>query len=225
MSYLEARKSLGLSRETLSNLAKLAGIRVSPTSIKKLEDDGEKVVGTRGVSNEAAAYVGHVLGLSAGSTDWNVVQGGAPVIVNGSKGVSSFVSFDGVNVSVINDGKLQTVASSEARAAANSAVPSADNAHLFEARTRGDGGVYSKQILNFVSNNPGYHGVGAIAATLGLDNGVVSRTVAGLIKSGKLDKVSRGVVTLGTGSAASEAPVESTPEASTEAEGDDLPRF
>ena len=224
MSYLEARKSLGLSRETLSNLAKLAGIRVSPASIKKLEDDGEKVIGTRGVSNEAASYIGYVLGLADANADWSAAQSGAPVVILGGKGVASFISTDGDSVTVFAD-TVKTVTVGEARLAANSSVPSADNTHLFEARTRGDGGVYAKQILNFVNNTPGYHGVGAIAATLGLDNGVVSRTVAGLIKSGKLAKVSRGVVTQGDGSAAPETADEPVSVDAGSDAGEDLPRF
>lgn len=225
MSYLEARKALGLSRETLSNLAKLNGIGISPASIKKLEDEGEKVVGSRGISNEAASYVNHVLGLSADTgTDWNSVTAGAPVTVLGERGVQAFSSFDGENVTIFGD-KLHTVSASSVRLAANSSVPSSDNAHLFEARTRGDGGVYARQILNFINNTPGYHGVGAIAATLGLDNGVVSRTVAGLIKSGKLTKVSRGVVTQVAGGVVPEASVESTDISADDTSGEELPRF
>lgn len=225
MSYLEARKELGLSREKLSSLAKLAGIRVSPSSIKKLEDDGEKAIGSRGISNEAATYISHVLGLSADTTtDWSTVQSGAPVLVAGEKGVFSFGSYDGTNVTVFGD-KLQTVEASRARLAAHSSVPSADNAHLFEARTRGDGGAYARQILGFISSNPGAHGVGAIAYSLGLDNGVVSRTVASLIKSGKLSKVGRGVVTLADGSGAAEAALAPSPEAPAEDGGDDVVQF
>lgn len=221
-SYLEARKAYGLSRETLSNLAKLAGIGISPASIKKLEDDGEKVVGSRGVSAAAADYVSYVLGLSDNaSIDWNSVQSGAPVTVAGEKGVLSFSSYDGTNITVFGD-KLQTVTSDRVRLAAHSSVPSADNAHLFESRTRGDGGVYARQILGYVTDNPGAHGVGAIAYTLGLDNGVVSRTVAGLIKSGKLSKVGRGVVTLADGPGAADEATEAVAEAAGEA---DLAQF
>lgn len=226
MSYLEARKELGLSREKLSSLAKLAGIGISPASIKKLEDDGEKAIGSRGISNEAATYIAYVLGLSTDATiDWTSVQAGAPVVVAGEKGVFSFGSYDGSNVTVFGD-KLQTVEASRARLAAHSSVPSADNAHLFEARTRGDGGVYARQVLNYVASHGDMpHGVGALAAALGLDNGVVSRTVAGLIKSGRLVKVSRGVVALGTVSDEPEAAEIAAPEVETEAAGDDVPQF
>lgn len=226
MSYLEARKELGLSREKLSSLAKLAGIGISPASIKKLEDDGEKVIGSRGISNEAAGYVSYVLGLSTDATiDWTSVQAGAPVVVAGEKGVFSFGSYDGTNVTVFGD-KLQTVEASRARLAAHSSVPSADNAHLFEARTRGDGGVYARQVLNYVGLHADMpHGIGALAAALGLDNGVVSRTVAGLIKSGKLVKVSRGVVALGAAEDASEAAEIAAPATEIEAAGDDVVQF
>lgn len=224
-SYLEARKAYGLSRETLSNLAKLAGIRISPASIKKLEDDGEKAIGGRGVTEDAANYVSYVLGLSDNaSVDWSSVQSGAPVTVAGEKGVLSFSSYDGLNVTVFGD-KLQTVASDRVRLAAHSSVPSTDNAHLFESRTRGDGGVYARQILGFISDNPGAHGVGALAYSLGLDNGVVSRTVAGLIKSGKLSKVGRGVVTLADAGNPPEAALATSAEARADGAVDDIPQF
>lgn len=195
-NYLEARKAFGLSREKLSNLAKLAGIRVSPASIKKLEDEGEKAVGTRGLSEQTVGYINYVLGIGDyEATDWSTVEKGAPVIVSGEKGTFSFISSDGDSVSVFGD-KFRDFETSRVRLVAPTALPSEDSAHLFETRTRGDGGYYAKQVLAHMEANPGAQGVGAIAYTLGLDNAVVSRTVAGLIKSGKLSKVGRGVVTL-----------------------------
>lgn len=207
-SYLEARKAFGLSREKLSNLAKLAGIRISPASIKKLEDEGEKAVGTRGISADAASYIDYVLGLGGTSdTDWSSIAQGAPVLVSGEKGVFAYHSTDGESITVFS-GKFQNFSSDRVRLVAPTALPSAENAHLFEARTRGDGGAYAKQVMNYVQANAGQpHSVGALAYALGLDNGVVSRTVAGLIKSGKLTKVSRGVVTLAGAPAPAEAPM------------------
>lgn len=218
-SYLEARKAFGLSRKKLSNLAKLAGIRISPASIKKLEDDGEKAVGTRGISADAVAYVDYVLGLgSAEPTDWTNVEKGAPVIVSGEKGTFAFHSFDGSNVTVFSD-KFRYFSADRVRLVAPTALPAPENAHLFETRSRGDGGVYAKQVMNYVQANASQpHSVGAIAYALGLDNGVVSRTVAGLIKSGKLTKVSRSVVTLAAAEASAEAPAAAS-------EAEDLPQF
>lgn len=197
-SYLEARKAFGLSREKLSNLAKLAGVRVSPTSIKKLEDEGEKVIGTRGLSAEVVGYIDYVLGIGTfEATDWSTVERGAPVIVSGEKGTFSFISADEAgNVSVFSD-KFRDFSGDRVRLVAASATPSAQDAHLFETRTRGDGGVYARQVIGYVEQHASQpHSVGAIAYALGLDNGVASRTVAGLVKAGKLVKVGRGVVTL-----------------------------
>lgn len=224
-SYLEARKAFGLSREKLSNLAKLAGIRISPASIKKLEDEGEKAVGTRGISADAATYIDYVLGLSdSGATDWSAVEMGAPVLVAGEKGVFAYHSADDEAVTVFS-GKFRSFSYDRVRLVAPTALPSAENAHLFEARTRGDGGAYAKQIMNYISGTGSTpHSVGALAYALSLDNGVVSRTVASLIKSGKLSKVSRGVVVL----AGAEAPAEA---AMTDAEweasvsSEEIPQF
>lgn len=232
-SYLEARKAFGLSREKLSNLAKLAGIVISPTSIKKLEDEGEKAVGSRGISTEAVAYIDYVLGLgSAEPTNWAAVEKGAPVIVSGEKGTFSFHSVnDNGDVTVFSD-KFRSFTPDRVRLIATSSTPDASNAHLFETRTRGDGGVYARQVMSYVSSHAGTsHSVGAIAYDLGLDNGVVSRTVAGLIKSGKLSKVSRGVVTLadsGSAPAANEAGLSDAQweaSAGTEEAADEIPQF
>src|SRR5688572_13119473 len=222
-SYLEARKAYGLSREKLSNLAKLAGIRISSASIKKLEDEGDKAVGGRGISTEAVAYLDFVLGLGAAEpTDWSSIQQGAPVLVNGQKGVYSFVSEADGQVTLLN-GKIATVASDSARPAARSGVPSAENAHLFEARTRGDGGTYARQVMNYVQSHAEQpHSVGAISYALSLDNGIVSRTVAVLVKSGKLEKVSRGVVKLAGGEAAM---TDAEWEASVNAPAEEIPQF
>ena len=206
-SYLEARKAFGLSREKLSNLAKLAGIRVSPSSIKKLEDEGEKAVGSRGLSPDVVAYIDYVLGIgSAEPTDWASVEKGAPVIVQGEKGTYSFVGLDEKgNVTVFSD-KFRYFTADRVRLISPSALPAPETAHLFETRTRGDGGYYARQVLGYVEAHGDMpHSVGAIAYALGLDNGVVSRTVAGLVKSGKLSKAGRGVVTLPNSEGASEA--------------------
>lgn len=221
-SYLEARKAFGLSREKLSNLAKLAGVRVSPTSIKKLEDEGEKAVGSRGLSADVVAYIDYVLGIGEfDNTDWTTVERGAPVIVSGEKGTFSFISANNGSVEVFGD-KFKEFDASRVRLIATTALPSADSAHLFETRTRGDGGYYARQVMGYIENHADIpHSVGAIAYALGLDNGVVSRTVAGLIKSGKLTKAGRGVVTLGGATAPAEAATEVAAPASTE----DLPSF
>jgi hypothetical protein len=222
MSYLEARKSLGLSRERLSSLAKLAGIRVSPASIKKLEDQGEEAVGGRGLSDSVVGYINYVLGLGEFDTaNWASVEKGAPVVVTGEKGVYSFISADDVNVTVFGS-SLKTVSSKDARPAAPSATPSEANAHLFEKRTRGDGGVYAKQVMNYISQHADQpHSVGALAYALSLDNSIISRTITSLIKSGKLSKVSRGVVTLAGEAVMSDAEWEASVNAPTE----DIPQF
>jgi hypothetical protein len=54
------------------------------------------------------------------------------------------------------------------------------------------------------------HAIGSLAVATGLDNGVVSRVVAGLVKAGRLTKAGRGVVTLtATAPVAEAAPVAS----------------
>lgn len=226
MSYKEARKAFGLSREKLSNLAKLAGVRVSPALIKKLEDEGEKAIGSRGLNPQVIGYIDYVLGLGSYEvTDWSSVEKGAPVVVAGQKGTFSYVSVDDNGVVTVFSDKFRNFNSEDVRLVAPTALPPAETAHLFETRTRGDGGIYARQVMNYVSAHSDMpHGVGALACALGLDNAVVSRTVASLIKSGKLAKVSRGVVTLGDGSAASEEASASAPEAQDEA-GDEITQF
>lgn len=223
---MEARKALGISRDKLSNLAKLAGIQVSPTSIKKLETEGEKAIGSRGLSDQVVGYLSYILGLGTfEAADWSSVEQGAPVIVTGEKGVFSFVSANDESVTVFGN-TLRTFSVNDARPAASSGVPSASSAHLFEKRTRGDGGLYAKQVLGYISARPGDpQAVGSIAYALGLDNGVVSRTVAGLIKAGKLSKAGRGVVILANTSeapAAAEAPAAPAAEVPVQEE---LPQF
>lgn len=225
MSYKEAREAFGLSREKLSGLAKRAGIRVSAASIKKLEDEGEKAVGTRGLGDDVVGYLNYVLGIGEfEATDWSSVEKGAPVVVSGEKGTFSFVSSDGTNITVFSD-KFRYFEANRVRLVAPTALPSEDDAALYETRTRGDGGVYAKQILGYVNQHPEMpHAVGALAYALGLDNGLVSRTVAGLVKAGKLTKAGRGVVTLPSGSAAPTAP-EASPEVAQAAPANDIPQF
>lgn len=222
--YYLARKEYGLSREKLSNLAKLAGVRVSPTSIKKLEDEGEKAIGSRGLNEQVVGYLSYVLGIGQfEATDWSAVEKGAPVLVSGEKGSFSYISSADGNVTVFGD-KFKTVPADSVRLVAPTATPSESSAALFETRTRGDGGFYARQVMSYVeqhSTQP--HGVGAIAVALGLENGLVSRTVAALVKAGKLTKAGRGVVTLGN---TSEAPAEAPAEAPVNEDGTDaLPNF
>lgn len=212
MSYKEARENFGLSREKLSGLAKRAGIAVSAQSIKKLEDEGEKAVGGRGLNDQVVGYLNYVLGIGDyDATDWASVEKGAPVIVSGEKGTFSFVSADEKAVTVFSD-KFRYFSTDRVRLVAPTALPPVESAALFETRTRGSGGKYASQIMGYVEAHADIpHAVGSLAVALGLDNGVVSRVVASLVKSGRLSKVGRGVVSLPS-TAVSAAPQEA-PEA------------
>lgn len=216
MGYKEAREAFGLSREKLSGLAKRAGIRVSAASIKKLEDEGEKAVGSRGLGEDVVGYLNYVLAIGDfEATDWTAVEKGAVVVVSGEKGTFSFISTDGSNITVFSD-KFRYFEASRVRLVAPTALPSEDDAALYETRTRGGGGVYAGQVLTYINAHADMpHSVGALAYALGLDNGLVSRTVAGLVKAGKLSKAGRGVVTLPT-AASAPAPAEAAPEAAPE---------
>lgn len=196
--YVEARKALGLSREKLSGLAKRAGISVSASSIKRLEDEGEKAIGTRGLSEQTVGYINYILGVGDFETvNWSTVEKGAPVIVAGEKGTFSFVCInDDGSVQVFGQ-NFRSFSLDRVRLIAPTALPPVENASMFETRTRGGGGQYAQEVLAYVQAHPGQpHSVGALAYALGRENGLVSRTVAGLIKAGKLLKVGRGVVTL-----------------------------
>jgi hypothetical protein len=208
MSYKEAREAFGLSREKLSGLAKRAGIRVSAASIKKLEED-EKAAGSRGLGDDVVGYLNYVLGIGEfEATDWSTVEKGAPVVVAGEKGVFSFISTDGSTITVFSD-KFRYFEANRVRLVAPTALPSEGDAALYETRTRGDGGVYAQEVLAYINQHPDMpHAVGALAYALGRDNGLISRTVASLVKAGKLTKAGRGVVTLPSGSSPAPAPVE-----------------
>lgn len=209
--YLEARKALGLSREKLSGLAKRAGISVSASSIKKLEDEGEKAAGGRGLSPQVVGYLNYVLGIGDfEATNWASVEKGAPVIVTGEKGTFSYVSLNDDGSVLVFGQNFRSFTADRVRLIAPTALPPTESASLFETRTRGGGGLYATEVMTYVSAHADQpHSVGALAYALGRDNGLVSRTVAGLVKAGKLAKVGRGVVTLAT---PSEAPA-ATPEA------------
>ena len=220
--YKSAREAFGLSREKLSNLAKLAGVKVSPMTIKKLEDEGEKVIGSRSLGPNVVGYLNYVLGLGDyEGTDWSSVEKGAPVIVAGQKGVFSFVSIDDDgNITMFSD-KFRNFHADDVRLVAPTALPSVSDAALFETRTRGDGGQYARIVMTYISDHSDApHAVGSLAYALGLDSGVVSRTVAGLVKAGKLAKVGRGVVTL---PGAVEAPAAPTAAPEVEAPAADVP--
>jgi hypothetical protein len=216
--YLEARKALGLSREKLSGLAKRAGISVSAGSIAKLESEGEKAIGSRGLGPQVVGYLNYVLGIGDfEATNWSSVEKGAPVIVAGEKGTFSYVSVNDDGSVLVFGQNFRSFTADRVRLIAPTALPPTENAALFEVRTRGGGGAYAQEVMTYVSAHPSQpHSVGALAYALGRDNGLVSRTVAGLVKAGKLQKVGRGVVTLPATSAASEA-VSEAPAAATAA--------
>lgn len=227
MSYLEARKAFGLSREKLSNLAKRAGVQVSPTAIKKLEDEGEKAYGSRGLSENVVSYINYVLGIGDyQATDWSTVEKGAPVIVAGEKGTFSFVSANDTDNSIMVFGdKFRDFSKDRVRLVAPTALPDVADASLFETRTRGDGGVNARKIMGYVEQHADQpHSIGALAYALGLDSGLVSRTVAALVKSGKLTKVGRGVVTLPDAPAATQAS-QSDEEWEASASNPEIPQF
>lgn len=196
--YLEARKALGLSREKLSGLAKRAGINVSPVSIKKLEDEQEKAIGSRGLSEKTVGYLNYVLGIGDfEATNWASVEKGAPVIVMGEKGTFSFVSLNDDGSVLVFSNNFRSFAADRVRLIAPTALPPTESAALFETRTRGGGGAYAQEVMTYVSAHADQpHSVGALAYALGRDNGLVSRTVASLVKAGKLQKQARGVFTL-----------------------------
>lgn len=208
--YLEARKALGLSREKLSQIAKRAGISINPVSIKRLEDEGEKAIGTRGLSVQSVDYVNYLLGVGDFEpTNWASVEKGAPVLISGEKGTFSYVSVNDDGSILVFASNFRSFEASRVRLIAPTALPPTESAALFETRTRGSGGVYAQEVLAYVSAHADQpHGIGAIAVALGRDNGLISRTVAGLVKAGKLSKVSRGVVTLPSTSTAPAAPAE-----------------
>lgn len=196
--YLEARKALGLSREKLSGLAKRAGINVSAVSIARLENEGDKVIGSRGLGPDVIAWMNYILGVGEFQpTDWTVIEKGAPVVVAGEKGAFSFISIDeSGNVTVFSD-KFRMFHSDRVRLVAPTALPPVENAAIFETRTRGSGGKYAQGVMEKINAHPDQcHSVGALAYSLGWENALVSRTVSGLVKSGKLIKCSRGVVKL-----------------------------
>lgn len=196
--YLEARKSLGLSREKLSGLAKRAGINVSPVAIMRLEKEGDKAIGSRGLGPDVIAWMNYILGVGEFQpTNWNGVEKSAPVVVAGEKGSFSFVSVDeNGSVTVFSD-KFRMFHADRVRLVAPTALPPVESAAMFETRTRGSGGKYAQGVMERIMANPDHpHSIGALAYSLGWENALVSRTVAGLIKSGKLVKVGRGVVTL-----------------------------
>lgn len=196
--YQEARKAFGLSRDTLSSLAKRAGINISAIAIARLEKEGEKALGTKGLGPEEVSYLNYVLGIGEDiDTDWSIVEKSAPVIVAGEKGTFSFVSANEDGSITVFGTNFRSFAADRVRLIAPTALPPVENAAMFETRTRGDGGRYAKGVMTQIQAHPTQaHSVGALAYALGWENALVSRTVAGLVKAGKLVKISRGVVKL-----------------------------
>jgi hypothetical protein len=197
-SYLTARKALGLSREKLSGLARRAGFNISAVTIAKFESEGEKIIGTRGLSEQAADWLMSILGFGDfAEVDWATVEKGAPVVVAGEKGEFSLVSVNEDGSITVFGQNFRSFTMDRVRLIAPTALPPVENAAMFETRTRGGGGQYAQTVMTYIQAHPGQpHSVGAMAVALSMDNALVSRTTAALVKAGKLTKVGRGVVRL-----------------------------
>lgn len=209
--WYKARIEMHLSRQELSSLAKRAGHPLSTTSITSLEEKGEEVIGKRGLRDQTMAWINYVLGLSEANIDWSTVEPGAPVLVTGEKGQFQLrsVNEDGV-VNVFggerNKEKFRSFEKDRVRLISPTALPPETTASVFETRSKGSINAYGEKILEYFRTNGGAHGTGAIAYNLSLDNGLVTRVIMTLLKSGDLRKVGRGVFELGDGVAPEEAP-------------------
>lgn len=198
--YERSRRELGLSRADVVSYAKRAGINLSAGALQKLEETGER---PRSLSEDGQAWLDYLYGNREADVDWAGVEKGSPVLVLGEKGSFSFQKAENGTVSVFggerNKEKFRSFEASKVRLVSGSAVPSEDQASLYESRGRGSSSVYGEKILGHMRSNGGAHGVGALAYSLGLDSAVVSRVTSALAKSGKIKKVGRGTYTLTSG--------------------------
>lgn len=198
-SYLAARKALGLGREALSNLAKRAGIKVSTVSIQRLETEGEKAIGSRGLGPDTIAYLNYVLGIgSFEPTDWSSVEKGAPVVVAGEKGSFQFITVNDDGSVMVFGRNFRSFDADRVRLVSPTVTPHVASAYLFETRSRGvvNTAVGAHIMAYIMENATQPHNVGTIAYALDLDNALVSRTMGSLAKSGQIVKVHRGVYVL-----------------------------
>lgn len=242
--YLDTRKQLGLSRADVSSFALRAGHKLATSAIDRLEkaeadssgvlqttitdkEGNTKVVptiGSRGLGDSVIEYINYLYGIGEfGDIDWSSIERGAPVLVHGEEGSWSLSSANDDGTISVFGGKGSTPSfrsfnADRVRLIAPTAMPSEDSAALFESAKRGPRGSnssYAVNVLGYFDKNPGMaHAIGAIAYALGYDNGLVSRTVAGLEKKGELLKVSRGVFVRGDGVpvVSEEVAAEATPE-------------
>jgi hypothetical protein len=199
MDYRTARESLGLSREAVSSMARRAGIKISATSLKKLEDEGAAATNGRGITVEAVTYINYLFGMGeVEPTDWTQVEKGAPVLVLGEKKKSfHFVARqDDGSVQVFGD-SFRSFNQDRVRLVAPTALPPIESAGLFETRSRGTAARNGDEVMSYVEKNPDIaHGIGSIAYAVGKDNATVSRAVTALVAAGRLTKVKKGTVTL-----------------------------
>lgn len=201
-TYLATRSRLHLSRSKLSAMSKRAGHHLSETAIKRLENHGAVLTGSRGYPTLAMVWLDYVLGLSdpAGMVEWSTVERGAPVLVLGEKELYGFHGLGDDTVTVFggvrNRQQFRDLPLDAVRLVAATALPPSDTAANFQSRCRGVDSAYGEKILAHMRAHAGPHSVGGMAYVLGLNNTSVSRVAAALAKKGHLTKVQRGVFVL-----------------------------
>jgi hypothetical protein len=201
IDYKALRLGLGLSRADVSALAKRAGYQLSLSSLNRLEHKGSGTIGSRGLPHAIIGWLRYIYGLDEADFDWMDVERGAPVVVHGEKGAFSFIAVeDDGSIATFggarNTEKFRSFPTKAVRLVAPTALPDPCSADLFDPHPRGSQSTYAARILSHIRSHPGAHSVGALAYTLKMNNGVVSRITAHLAGEGEIVKVGRGVYVL-----------------------------